>query len=174
MYGHIQPEMQGEQSYDYMSDDVNFAAVAREIESRTFTFSTGPPARRSGTEEPDSMLPSAPSQPSTFASAAGTPMAPAPTIPAKRPAPIDEDHAKPKAQWDSTSKSGALPSGSVTGSVGSQSSKKSAASQGISDFIKKLYAMLEEQAYKHIVGWGSRGDSFVVKVCKQGLVAAGS
>jgi len=38
------------------------------------------------------------------------------------------------------------------------------AGQGTSDFVKKLYNMLEEEAFKTIVVWGPKGDSFIVKV----------
>lgn len=34
---------------------------------------------------------------------------------------------------------------------------------GASDFVKKLYKMLDEPAFHHIVSWGRTGDSFVVK-----------
>ncbi|KAK9896498.1 hypothetical protein P389DRAFT_80078 [Cystobasidium minutum MCA 4210] len=34
---------------------------------------------------------------------------------------------------------------------------------GASDFVKKLYRMLEEDQYKGIVSWGSKGESFIVK-----------
>lgn len=34
---------------------------------------------------------------------------------------------------------------------------------GASDFVKKLYRMLEDPAFGHIVSWGRNGDSFVVK-----------
>jgi osomolarity two-component system response regulator SKN7 len=32
-----------------------------------------------------------------------------------------------------------------------------------SDFVKKLYKMLEDQSVQHVVGWGPQGDCFVVK-----------
>ncbi|KIK91008.1 hypothetical protein PAXRUDRAFT_831203 [Paxillus rubicundulus Ve08.2h10] len=32
-----------------------------------------------------------------------------------------------------------------------------------SDFVKKLYKMLEDQAFSHVVSWGPHGDCFVVK-----------
>ena len=35
---------------------------------------------------------------------------------------------------------------------------------GASDFVKKLYRMLEEDQYRSIVTWGPKGDSFIVKV----------
>ncbi|KAG6331562.1 hypothetical protein ID866_7528 [Astraeus odoratus] len=33
-----------------------------------------------------------------------------------------------------------------------------------SDFVKKLYKMLEDQSFAHVVSWGPNGDCFVVKV----------
>ena len=35
---------------------------------------------------------------------------------------------------------------------------------GASDFVKKLYKMLEEDQYRSIVTWAPKGDSFIVKV----------
>ncbi|KAG6900745.1 hypothetical protein C0995_003299 [Termitomyces sp. Mi166 len=32
-----------------------------------------------------------------------------------------------------------------------------------SDFVKKLYKMLEDQSFQHVVSWGPQGDCFVVK-----------
>ncbi|KIO04237.1 hypothetical protein M404DRAFT_42467, partial [Pisolithus tinctorius Marx 270] len=32
-----------------------------------------------------------------------------------------------------------------------------------SDFVKKLYKMLEDQSFSHVVSWGPNGDCFVVK-----------
>ncbi|KAG2366087.1 HSF-type DNA-binding-domain-containing protein [Suillus spraguei] len=32
-----------------------------------------------------------------------------------------------------------------------------------SDFVKKLYKMLEDHAFSHVVSWGPQGDCFVVK-----------
>ncbi|KIY43027.1 hypothetical protein FISHEDRAFT_17562, partial [Fistulina hepatica ATCC 64428] len=32
-----------------------------------------------------------------------------------------------------------------------------------SDFVKKLYKMLEDQSFQHVVSWGPHGDCFVVK-----------
>ncbi|KAK9766149.1 kinase-regulated stress-responsive transcription factor skn7 [Basidiobolus ranarum] len=34
---------------------------------------------------------------------------------------------------------------------------------GVPDFVKKLYRMLEDTAYSHVVSWGMSGDTFVVK-----------
>ncbi|ORX91085.1 hypothetical protein K493DRAFT_54047 [Basidiobolus meristosporus CBS 931.73] len=34
---------------------------------------------------------------------------------------------------------------------------------GVPDFVKKLYRMLEDTTYGHIVSWGMNGDTFVVK-----------
>ncbi|CAG8610827.1 13428_t:CDS:2, partial [Funneliformis caledonium] len=31
------------------------------------------------------------------------------------------------------------------------------------DFVKKLFKMLEDDSYNHVVSWGVNGDSFVVK-----------
>ncbi|KAG2030082.1 HSF-type DNA-binding-domain-containing protein, partial [Suillus americanus] len=33
----------------------------------------------------------------------------------------------------------------------------------ISDFVKKLYKMLEDHTFSHVVSWGPQGDCFVVK-----------
>ncbi|KAF8634527.1 hypothetical protein AX15_000827 [Amanita polypyramis BW_CC] len=32
-----------------------------------------------------------------------------------------------------------------------------------SDFVKKLYKMLEDQSFQHVVSWGPQGDCFIVK-----------
>ncbi|ORX87425.1 hypothetical protein K493DRAFT_306888 [Basidiobolus meristosporus CBS 931.73] len=37
------------------------------------------------------------------------------------------------------------------------------AAPGVPDFVKKLYRMLEDNSYSHIVSWGLNGDTFVVK-----------
>ncbi|KAK9767729.1 kinase-regulated stress-responsive transcription factor skn7 [Basidiobolus ranarum] len=37
------------------------------------------------------------------------------------------------------------------------------AAPGVPDFVKKLYRMLEDTTYGHIVAWGLNGDTFVVK-----------
>ncbi|RIA78705.1 HSF-type DNA-binding-domain-containing protein, partial [Glomus cerebriforme] len=36
------------------------------------------------------------------------------------------------------------------------------AAANIADFIKRLYRMLEDKSYAHIVSWGMTGDTFVV------------
>lgn len=54
-------------------------------------------------------------------------------------------------------------SGSNTGGGGG-SGKGGGKQGGASDFVKKLYRMLEEDQFKNIVTWGSKNDSFVVKV----------
>ncbi|KAI8578240.1 hypothetical protein K450DRAFT_247899 [Umbelopsis ramanniana AG] len=36
-------------------------------------------------------------------------------------------------------------------------------SGGIPDFVKKLFRMLEDKSYNHIVSWGNNGETFVVK-----------
>ncbi|KAJ2957412.1 hypothetical protein NQZ79_g6862 [Umbelopsis isabellina] len=36
-------------------------------------------------------------------------------------------------------------------------------SNGIPDFVKKLFRMLEDKSYNHIVSWGVNGETFVVK-----------
>lgn len=47
---------------------------------------------------------------------------------------------------------------------GASNTKTTGKQGGASDFVKKLYRMLEEDAYKAIVAWGAKGDTFVVKV----------
>jgi osomolarity two-component system response regulator SKN7 len=45
--------------------------------------------------------------------------------------------------------------------------KESNAEDGMpstSDFVKKLYKMLEDQSFQQVVSWGPQGDCFVVKV----------
>lgn len=37
-------------------------------------------------------------------------------------------------------------------------------SSAASDFVKRLYRLLEERTYDNIIGWGVDGDTFVVKV----------
>ncbi|KAI8994298.1 HSF-type DNA-binding-domain-containing protein [Gaertneriomyces semiglobifer] len=36
-------------------------------------------------------------------------------------------------------------------------------SNGVPDFVKKLFKMLEDTSYSDVVSWGVRGDSFVIK-----------
>ncbi|KAL1761223.1 HSF-type DNA-binding-domain-containing protein [Schizophyllum commune] len=48
----------------------------------------------------------------------------------------------------------------------SEHSKDGPADDGMpstSDFVKKLYKMLEDQSFQHVVSWGPHGDCFVVK-----------
>ncbi|KAF7727133.1 kinase-regulated stress-responsive transcription factor skn7 [Apophysomyces ossiformis] len=40
---------------------------------------------------------------------------------------------------------------------------QSSASSGIPEFVKKLFRMLEDDSYPHILSWGTGGDTFVVK-----------
>ncbi|RUS25042.1 HSF-type DNA-binding-domain-containing protein [Jimgerdemannia flammicorona] len=42
-------------------------------------------------------------------------------------------------------------------------SAPSSTGPGVPDFVKKLFRMLEDKSYNHIVSWGSTGESFVVK-----------
>ncbi|KZV71950.1 winged helix DNA-binding domain-containing protein [Peniophora sp. CONT] len=48
----------------------------------------------------------------------------------------------------------------------SQSEKANGGEENLpstSDFVKKLYKMLEDQSFQHVVSWGPHGDCFVVK-----------
>ncbi|KAL2828990.1 putative stress response regulator/HFS transcription factor [Aspergillus cavernicola] len=50
---------------------------------------------------------------------------------------------------------------------GGQTSTSTAPSGNSSDFVRKLYKMLEDPSYAEIVRWGDEGDSFVVLECEK-------
>ncbi|KAJ5138562.1 uncharacterized protein N7515_003410 [Penicillium bovifimosum] len=50
---------------------------------------------------------------------------------------------------------------------GGQTSSNSAPAGNSSDFVRKLYKMLEDPTYASIVRWGDEGDSFVVLECEK-------
>ncbi|KAJ5482909.1 Transcription factor SKN7 [Penicillium diatomitis] len=50
---------------------------------------------------------------------------------------------------------------------GGQTSSNSAPAGNSSDFVRKLYKMLEDPSYASIVRWGDEGDSFVVLECEK-------
>ncbi|PLB34529.1 putative stress response transcription factor SrrA/Skn7 [Aspergillus candidus] len=50
---------------------------------------------------------------------------------------------------------------------GGQTSTNTAPSGNSSDFVRKLYKMLEDPSYAEIVRWGDEGDSFVVLECEK-------
>jgi osomolarity two-component system response regulator SKN7 len=45
---------------------------------------------------------------------------------------------------------------------GGQTTTNTAPAGNSSDFVRKLYKMLEDPSYSEIVRWGDEGDSFVV------------
>ncbi|CEN59618.1 Putative Stress response regulator/HFS transcription factor [Aspergillus calidoustus] len=50
---------------------------------------------------------------------------------------------------------------------GGQTTSSTAPSGNSSDFVRKLYKMLEDPSYAEIVRWGDEGDSFVVLECEK-------
>ncbi|PWY94405.1 stress response regulator/HFS transcription factor [Aspergillus sclerotioniger CBS 115572] len=50
---------------------------------------------------------------------------------------------------------------------GGQTSTSAAPAGNSSDFVRKLYKMLEDPSYAEIVRWGDEGDSFVVLECEK-------
>ncbi|KAF9888349.1 kinase-regulated stress-responsive transcription factor skn7 [Aspergillus nanangensis] len=50
---------------------------------------------------------------------------------------------------------------------GGQTTTNTAPSGNSSDFVRKLYKMLEDPSYSEIVRWGDEGDSFVVLECEK-------
>ncbi|KAL4791235.1 HSF-type DNA-binding-domain-containing protein [Aspergillus venezuelensis] len=50
---------------------------------------------------------------------------------------------------------------------GGQTTPSTAPSGNSSDFVRKLYKMLEDPSYSEIVRWGDEGDSFVVLECEK-------
>ncbi|KAL4874518.1 HSF-type DNA-binding-domain-containing protein [Aspergillus karnatakaensis] len=50
---------------------------------------------------------------------------------------------------------------------GGQTTSNAAPSGNSSDFVRKLYKMLEDPSYAEIVRWGDEGDSFVVLECEK-------
>ncbi|PYI11547.1 stress response regulator/HFS transcription factor [Aspergillus sclerotiicarbonarius CBS 121057] len=50
---------------------------------------------------------------------------------------------------------------------GGQTSTSTAPAGNSSDFVRKLYKMLEDPSYAEIVRWGDEGDSFVVLECEK-------
>ncbi|KAL4920304.1 HSF-type DNA-binding-domain-containing protein [Aspergillus aurantiobrunneus] len=50
---------------------------------------------------------------------------------------------------------------------GGQTTTSTAPSGNSSDFVRKLYKMLEDPSYAEIVRWGDEGDSFVVLECEK-------
>ncbi|KAL4780239.1 HSF-type DNA-binding-domain-containing protein [Aspergillus varians] len=48
-----------------------------------------------------------------------------------------------------------------------QTTSSTASSGNSSDFVRKLYKMLEDPSYSEIVRWGDEGDSFVVLECEK-------
>ncbi|KAK0559052.1 kinase-regulated stress-responsive transcription factor skn7 [Tilletia horrida] len=55
------------------------------------------------------------------------------------------------------------PDAAVQGAAGSSIALPPLPSKGASDFVKKLFNMLDDELYEPIVSWGPTGDSFVVK-----------
>lgn len=85
-------------------------------------------------------------------------------------------HTRVKSEYDQQQALGSVSSGVATSTSGAANAKG-----GASEFVKKLYKsvslsslcfcadgessrMLEDSAHSHIVSWGSKGDSFLVKV----------
>ncbi|KAF7294641.1 Response regulatory domain-containing protein [Mycena indigotica] len=70
----------------------------------------------------------------------------------------------PTQQWASTSQT-QLPVKRENGSPEQMERKESHedSMSSTSDFVKKLYKMLEDQAFSSVVSWGPQGDCFVVK-----------
>lgn len=148
--------------------------LERRISDRPFTFNAPPPSGRRAVQTPPIPMNANPSSSIlqdnmtsasqiAYTQSLPSPGLPQPTIPAKRGAPSSSNNDDTPPTPDT-----ALPPASSTNiSAGNANNvRKTNPNQGASDFVKKLYNMLEEEAYKHIVVWGSRGDSFVVKVSR--------
>ncbi|SPC64165.1 related to SKN7 - transcription factor [Ustilago sp. UG-2017b] len=63
---------------------------------------------------------------------------------------IDDDDGGPYDDYDAK--------GKARGSDAAQTANK-----GTSDFVKKLFSMLDDKAYESVVAWSPSGDSFIVK-----------